>query len=111
MIRIIADVAGTIGMLLFLMAELRQFYKIKKTGKLTGLSFHAYMSKLIAVASTGICFALTALYFSLFVIILEGIVIMPILYWLWKYRNKPHVEITVLDELWNNPEDARWDEA
>lgn len=86
MIKLIADVAGTIGMLLFLTAELRQFYKIKITGKLTGLSYHAYLSKLIAVISTGGCFALTALYISLFVIILEGIVIMPILYWLWKKR-------------------------
>jgi len=110
MIRLLADVAGTIGMLLFLMAELRQFYKIKKTGKLTGLSYHAYLSKLIAVMSTGICFALTALYLSLFVIALEGIIIMPIFYWLWKYRNKPHVEITVLDEPWDNPYDERWDE-
>lgn len=93
MIRIIADVAGTLGMLLFLMAELKQFYKIKKTGKLTGLSYHAYLSKLIAVASTGICFALTALYFSLFVIILEGIVIMPILYWLWEKRKEKTVVV------------------
>jgi len=87
MIRLIADVAGTVGMLLFLMAELRQIYKIKKTGKLTGLSYHAYLSKIIAVLATGTCFALSALYFSLFVIILEGIVIMPILYWLYKKRN------------------------
>lgn len=111
MIRLIADVAGTIGMLLFLMAELRQFYKIKKTGKLTGLSYHAYASKLVAVVSTGICFAMTRLYFSLLVITLEGIVIIPVLYWLWKYRKRPHVEITMLEELWDNPEDARWDEA
>jgi len=109
MLAIIADLAGTFGMLLFLFAELKQFYKIKITGKLIGLSYHAYLSKLIAVLATGACFALTGLHFSLLVIVAEGIVIMPILYWLWKYRNKTHVEITVLDELWDNPEDARWD--
>jgi len=57
-----------------------------------------------------VCLALTSLYLSLFVIIIEGIVIVPILYWLWKYRNKPSVEITVFDELWNNTEDERWNE-
>ena len=109
MLKMVADLAGTVGMLLFLVSELRQFYKIKKTGKLTGLSYHAYTSKLIAVMSTGICFAMTRLYLSLIVITLEGIVIIPVLYWLWKYRKRPHVEITVLDELWDNPDDARWD--
>jgi SNF family Na+-dependent transporter len=107
MITIIADIAGTIGMLLFLTAEIRQFYKIKKTGKLTGISFHAYLSKLIAVASTGVCFALTTLYFSLFVIILEGIVIMPVLYWLWKKRKVKHIK-TSLEELWDNPYNEGW---
>ena len=118
MIRLLADVAGTLGMLLFLMAELRQFYKIKKTGKLTGLSFHAYLSKLIAVISTGICFALTALYVSLFVIILEGIVVLPILYWLWKYRKRSPISCMTIDgamyddevfDFWDNEYDERWD--
>lgn len=107
MITALADIAGTLGVLLFLTAELKQFCKIKKTGKLTGISFHAYLSKLIAVACTGVCFALTALYFSLFVIILEGIVIMPILYWLWKHRKDKHIK-TPLEELWDNPEDEKW---
>ena len=88
MINIIADIAGTIGMLLFLIAEVKQFYKIRQTGKLTGISYHAYLSKLIAVISTGICFALTGLHLSLLVIIGEGIVILPVLYWLWKHRNR-----------------------
>lgn len=103
MLMIFADLAGTVGMLLFLIAELRQFYKIKKTGKLTGISFHAYLSKLIAVASTGVCFGITKLYFSLFVIILEGIVIIPVLYWLWKKRKVKIVEESrqEFDGRWN----------
>lgn len=87
-IKLIADIFGTAGMLFFLGAEVRQFCKIRKTGKLAGISFHAYLSKLIAVLSTGVCFALSGLQFSLLVIVGEGIVIMPVLYWLWQDRNK-----------------------
>jgi len=85
-IRLIADLFGTGGMLFFLVAEIHQLLKIRRTGKLTGISFHAYRDKMLAVIFTLICFGLSNLYFSFIVLFLEGIIITPILFKLWKKK-------------------------
>lgn len=88
MIELIADIFGTCGMFLFLNAEIRQFLRIRRTKRLSGISLNAYKSKALAVCCTGTCFVLSGLYLSLTMIICEGIVIAPMLYWLWKDKKQ-----------------------
>lgn len=83
---IIADICGVCGMSLFLFAEVKQLIKIFKTHKVTGISFSAYVSKLIAILFTGIMFTITALYMSLAVIIIQGVLVSWVAYLIKKGR-------------------------
>lgn len=85
---LIADICGVCGMSLFLFAEVKQLIKIFRTNKVTGISFSAYMSKLIAILLTGIMFTITALYMSLVVIIFQGVLVSWVAYLIKKDRRK-----------------------
>lgn len=74
----IADIAGAIGMLFFFLAELSQLRKIKRTGHVTGLSYTTYRSKLAALGSTLVCFALPVLWFSFTILFCELVVVLKI---------------------------------
>ena len=84
----VADLCGVVGMGFFLWAEIRQLWKILKTHKIIGISKSAYKSKLAATAFTSIMLAITALYMSLGVILLEGIVIAWVIHLMKKYKKK-----------------------
>ncbi len=83
---LIADACGVCGMSLFLFAEVKQLIKIFKTHKVTGISFSAYASKLLAILFTGIMFTITALYMSLAVIIIQGVLVSWVAYLIKKDR-------------------------
>ena len=85
---LIADTCGVCGMSLFLFAEIKQLIKIYKTYRVTGISFSAYVSKLIAILFTGIMFTITALYMSLAVIIIQGVLVAWVAYLIRKDRRK-----------------------
>jgi uncharacterized protein with PQ loop repeat len=85
---LIADICGVCGMSLFLFAEVKQIIKIFKTHKVTGISFSAYASKLLAILFTGIMFTITALYMSIVVITIQGVLVSWIAYLIKKDRRK-----------------------
>lgn len=87
LLMLIADMCGTIGMGFFLIAEIKQLWKILKTHIVRGISKTAYISKLIAVAFTSITLLIPGFYLSLSVIVAEGIIIAIVLYLMKKYRN------------------------
>lgn len=84
----IADTCGVAGMSLFLFAEIKQIIKIYKTNKVTGISFSAYVSKLVAILFTGIMLTITTLYMSLAVIIIQGVLVSWVAYLIKKDRRK-----------------------
>jgi len=104
----IADAFGTIGMFMFLKAEVHQWFKIRRTKKVSAISTHAYRDKMIAIITTLVCFGLTSLWFSFLVIFCEGIVALFIIKLMRKYK-KEKVK-TSLEELWDNPEDDIWND-
>jgi len=83
---LIADVCGVCGMSFFLFAEVKQVIKIYRTHKVTGISFSAYVSKLIAILFTGIMLTITALYMSLAVIMIQCVLVSWVAYLIRKDR-------------------------
>lgn len=77
MIRTIADIFGIIGMGYFLKAEIHQFIKIRRTGKITGISATTYRSKIIACLASLVCLGLSGLFLSFIVLIAEVVVVIP----------------------------------
>ena len=103
---LIADACGVVGMGFFLIAEIKQLWKILKTKKITGISRTAYRSKLAAIGFTSVTLIITSLYMSLVVILAEGIIVAWVLVLIKKYKlNKIK---TSLEELWDNKEDEKW---
>lgn len=84
----IADICGVVGMGFFLLAEIKQLLKILRTHRVTGISRHAYMSKLYAVGFTGTMLAITALYMSFVVILAEGMIVAWVLCLIKKYKKE-----------------------
>ena len=82
---LIADTCGVIGMGFFLVAEIKQLWKILKIKRITGISKTAYRSKLAAIGFTSITLTITALHMSLAVILAEGVIIIWILWLMKKY--------------------------
>ena len=83
---LIADIAGFMGMMLFLHATLRQWYKIKKTKHITAISLASYKSRIMAGVCSMICFGLAGLYMSFGVVTIELCISLHITYMLVKYR-------------------------
>lgn len=83
---LIADICGVIGMGFFLVAEIKQLWKILKTHVVRGISKTAYISKLIAIIFTSITLLVPGFYLSLSVILAEGLVIALVLYFMNKYK-------------------------
>lgn len=82
----IADVCGVFGMFYFLWAEVKQVAKINKTHKVTGISRTAYISKLKAIGFTSVMLVITALYMSLVVITIQGVIVLWVLRLMKKYK-------------------------
>lgn len=82
----IADICGVLGMFYFLWAEVKQVVKINKTHKVTGISHTAYTSKLKAIGFTSVMLIITALYMSLIVISIQGIIVFWVLHLMKKYK-------------------------
>ena len=85
-IELIADLLGTGGMLCFVLAEVFQLKKIYKTKKLTGLSKTCYRNKMLAIALTSSCFALSGLYLSFSALVVEGLIVGKIMLLMRKRR-------------------------
>lgn len=85
---LIADICGTIGMGFFLIAELKQLWKILKTHIIKGISKTAYISKIIAITFTSITLLVPRFYLSLSVILAEGVIVALVLYFMKKYGGK-----------------------
>ena len=85
-IKLIADLAGVIGMGFFLKAEIFQLRKILRTKIVRGISHTSYRDKLFAIAITMLMLYLTSLWLSFAVLFAEGIVVLIVLYLMRKYR-------------------------
>lgn len=76
----IADMCGVAGMCFFLFAEVKQVIKIRRTHKVTGISLSAYICKVLAIMFTSIMLAITALYMSLFVVLIQMVLVLWVVY-------------------------------
>lgn len=83
---LIADIFGVLGMSFFLKAEIMQLRKILRTKTVKGISRTAYRDKLLAIAATMVCFGLTSLWLSFFVLFAEGIIVFIVLRLMKKYN-------------------------
>jgi hypothetical protein len=71
----IADVFGIVGTACFLLAEIKQLYKLLTSESVAGVSLTHYKFKLFAAVNTSIAFALTGLWCSFAVLTLQTVTI------------------------------------
>ena len=87
----VADFFGMCGMSCFLMATLKQWYKIRTTHHTTAISKTNYKLRIVAGFCSLICFALAGLHLSFAVVTIELCFAFSTLSMLAKYRKKKTV--------------------